>query len=71
MKRRKARSVTATGTLAHDLLNRLGIIVGNCDLANERLPQNSEVAKHLAAIREAAHAMTVTVKSRIASPGAK
>lgn len=58
MKNRKKGS----DLLAHDLLNQLGVIVGNCDLATERLPRDSEATKHLSNIRDAAQAMAVELK---------
>lgn len=43
--------------LAHDLINKLTVIVGRCDLLKERAPEDSECLKHLALIRDAAKAM--------------
>ena len=53
--------------LAHDLLNRLSVIIGNCDLATERIQAGSDFAIRLAAIRNAAEAMTSELKTAIAN----
>lgn len=43
--------------LAHNLLNRISVIMGNCDLVNENTPAGSENAKLLSLIRENARWM--------------
>lgn len=43
--------------LAHNLLNRISVIMGNCDLVNENTPVGSENAKLLSLIRENARWM--------------
>ena len=41
--------------LAHDLVNKLSVVVGHCDLLIEKaLPQDKELAGRLALIREVA-----------------
>ena len=42
---------------AHELLNRLTVIIGNCDLVIEKTPADSERAKLLLVIRENARSM--------------
>ena len=43
--------------LAHEMINRLSVIVGNCDLMTEKAKADSECAKRLSAIRESARCM--------------
>jgi len=43
--------------LAHEMINRLSVIVGNCDLMGTKIPADSECAKRLSAIRESARIM--------------
>jgi hypothetical protein len=43
--------------LAHEMINRLSVIIGNCDLVGTKIPADSECAKRLSAIRESAHVM--------------
>ena len=43
--------------LAHEMINRLSVIIGNCDLAESKLPADSEYSKRLFAIRENARTM--------------
>lgn len=43
--------------VAHDCRNRLSIIIGNCDLAVGKVPEDSEIARRLSIIREAATAI--------------
>jgi hypothetical protein len=45
--------------LAHEMINRLSVIIGNCDLAESRIPADSECLKRLCAIRESARTMVV------------
>jgi DNA-binding FrmR family transcriptional regulator len=42
--------------VAHDLLNKLSAIVGQCDLLNEVIEQGTDCASRLAAIRDIADA---------------
>ena len=46
-----------TGPLVHDLVNKLAVIVGHCDLMSEHLKAGSQCAKRLAAIQEIAQGM--------------
>ena len=48
--------------LAHALLNRLSVIVGNCDLASEKVQEGSELATRLSDIRKAAQSMANELK---------
>ncbi len=43
--------------LTHNLINRLSIIIGYCDLMGENEEQGSEAAKRLNLIRDAAQQM--------------
>ncbi len=43
--------------LAHEMINRLSVIIGNCDLVGTKIPADSECSKRLAAIRESARIM--------------
>jgi hypothetical protein len=43
--------------LAHEMINRLSVIVGNCDLMGTKISADSECAKRLSAIRESACVM--------------
>jgi len=47
--------------LAHELMNRLFRIIGNCDLISPELPADSESAKRLLVIRENARSMAAEV----------
>jgi len=49
-------------TLAHELINRLSIIIGNCDLLKEDLPGDSEGAKRLCLIKDVAKSMAQDVQ---------
>lgn len=40
--------------VAHDLINKLSIIVGHCDLLKQELPENSTNTEHLHLIQDAA-----------------
>ena len=51
------RAVLPVCMVAHDCRNRLSVIIGNCDLALEKTPEDAELAKRLATIREAAIAI--------------
>lgn len=52
------RPVVPVCMLAHELLNRLTVIIGNCDLAIERAAELAWI-KHLYTIRETARCMVV------------
>jgi signal transduction histidine kinase len=56
------------GMLAHELLNRLSIIIGNCDLVSERTQADSESARLLSLIRESARSMAVDLSSHPCEP---
>jgi hypothetical protein len=43
--------------LAHELVNQLSVIVGHCDLLEERTPEDSACLERLKAIRDVAKAM--------------
>jgi len=43
--------------LAHEMINRLSVIIGNCDLMNEKAKADSECVKRLSAIRDSAQSM--------------
>jgi hypothetical protein len=43
--------------VAHDCRNRLSVIIGNGDLAMEKIPGDSEIAKRFAIVREGALAI--------------
>jgi hypothetical protein len=51
--------------LAHDLLNRLSVIIGSCDLVTGKIQEGSELAARLSAIREAAQSMAAELKDAI------
>jgi hypothetical protein len=46
-----------TGPLVHDLVNKLAVIVGHCDLMSEHLKAGSPSAKRVGAIQEIARGM--------------
>jgi hypothetical protein len=46
-----------TRSLVRDLVNKLAVIVGHCDLLSEHLKEGSQSAKHVGAIQEIARAM--------------
>lgn len=52
------RRVVPVCMLAHELLNRLTVIIGNCDLAIEKAA-DLEWVRHLSTIRESARCMVV------------
>lgn len=54
--RRKAEQHQPPWVAAHDLRNKLSVIVGNCDLLIEKTEPGTEHARRLAIIREAADA---------------
>lgn len=43
--------------LAHDLINKLAIIVGNCDLLVERIPETSPLWNRMLLVRDLAKAV--------------
>ena len=46
--------------VAHDCRNLLSVIIGHCDLALEKIPEASEIAKRVSIIRGAAIAIAAT-----------
>jgi hypothetical protein len=49
----------------HEFLNRLGIIIGYCDLLNENVEQDSESARYISQIRDAANSMTARLTKKM------
>jgi hypothetical protein len=43
--------------LAHDLVNKLAVIIGNCDLLDKQVETGTETAKRLSLIRNVAQGM--------------
>ena len=59
------RVLSAEGhRLAHDLYNDLNVILGHCSLLSDHLSDNSDEAKHLHLIQEAARHMTNRIAER-------
>ena len=50
----KAERHAPACTVSHYVLNKLSIIIGNCDLLIEKTEQGTEYAKRLGVIREVA-----------------
>ena len=50
--------------LAHEMINRLSVIVGDCDLMGTKISADSECAKRLSAIRERARVMAAELNRR-------
>ncbi len=48
--------------LAHDLLNKLTVVLGNCDLLQEEAPEGSACLKRLLLIRDVASSMAEDLK---------
>jgi hypothetical protein len=51
-----------TRSLVRDLVNKLAVIVGHCDLLSEHLKESSQSAKHVGAIHEIAQEMAKELK---------
>lgn len=51
--------------LAHDLINKLSVIIGRCELLQEEIPKDSSVSTQLSLVREVATAMAVDLKQRL------
>jgi hypothetical protein len=49
--------------LAHDLLNKLSVIIGVCDILTEHAESNPECAKRLAVINDTAKSMAKELAS--------
>jgi hypothetical protein len=43
--------------LAHTLMNKLSIIIGNCDLVVEKIPEDSPILKRMLAVQNTAKSM--------------
>lgn len=48
--------------LAHDLLNKLTVVLGNCELLKEEAPEDSACLKRLLLIRDVAASMAEDLK---------
>jgi len=57
--------------LAHDLYNKLSVILGCCELLEDVAEAGSECAKRLGTIRDAAHAMSRELQRRHCRPPEK
>jgi len=44
--------------IAHDLINKLSVIVGYCDLMVKTIPEDSPLLKQIQAVQDIAEAMT-------------
>ena len=64
MARPDLSSYEPSSKLAHELINKLAIIVGNCDLLEEEAPEDSHCLKRLRAIREVAMSMAKSLHPR-------
>jgi len=51
--------------LAHDLVNRLSVIIGHCDLMAEENPENFKLSQHLDAVREMAKSSATALKDHL------
>jgi ubiquinone biosynthesis protein UbiJ len=51
-----------TRSFVRDLVNKLAVIVGHCDLLSEHLKEGSQSAKHVGAIHEIAQEMAKELK---------
>jgi nitrogen-specific signal transduction histidine kinase len=51
-----------SNNLTHELINRLSVIVGNCDLLKEELPEASKGGKRLRLIQDAAKTIADQLK---------
>ena len=43
--------------LAHDLINKLSVVVGRCDLLVAKIPKDSPLLRHVLSIHEIAQSM--------------
>ncbi|HKV94229.1 MAG TPA: hypothetical protein VJW20_16900 [Candidatus Angelobacter sp.] len=57
----KAKTTVVTISALHEMLNRLSIIIGNCDLLIERTATESENARLLPVIKQNARAVADTL----------
>jgi hypothetical protein len=49
---------------AHDLVNKVSLIIGRCDILKSQIPPDSESGKHVLLIRRAAKSMADDVTQR-------
>jgi hypothetical protein len=54
--------LTPACLLVHNMINKLSVIIGNCDLVIEATPEDSPQAQRLAAIRKAAESLILEVR---------
>jgi hypothetical protein len=54
---REHRAIELTCSFVHDLVNKLAVIVGHCDLLSDNLKQGSQSAKRVIAIQEIGRGM--------------
>ena len=54
MKKAKSGTNQPACIFTHELINRLSVIVGNCDLLKEDLPEDSQGAKRLCLMKDVA-----------------
>jgi hypothetical protein len=48
--------------LLHNIANKLNILIGNCDLVAENIPENSSLRRRVMVIRDVANAMAKEIK---------
>ena len=54
---KKSSQVRLTAPFVHDLVNKLAVIVGHCDLLSDHLKENSQCANRVSAVQEIAREM--------------
>ena len=57
MKKLSEERQSITDPFIHDLVNKLAVIVGHCDLLSDNLKEGSQCAKRVCAIQEIAREM--------------
>jgi hypothetical protein len=62
MKESSEERQSITDPFIHDLVNKLAVIVGHCDLLSEHLKEGSQCAKRVGAIQEIARDMGKELK---------
>jgi hypothetical protein len=62
MEKSNGMSILPVCPLAHSLLDKLTVIVGHCELLAEAQSEDSESAKSLQLIRQAAQSMALELK---------
>ena len=65
MKSSVPNSALPSYAFTHEFLNRLGIIIGYCDLLSENVEQDSEPARYISQIRDAANSMTARLTKKM------